>query len=119
MSRLLITGDRTLSPVYPTMVLVEMLRAVSNGQDIITGTNDGVEALVRSAGQEADVPVAVIENPTTPEGWIDWDARHAGISEDTTVLVIHADVHESRVGKSVLNTVPEDRVKLVTLADLL
>lgn len=118
-----ITGDRMMTAVYPGLVMLEMLNASAHGQTIMTGINDGVEALVRAIGEKAGVPVQVVEQkpldvPENPGHWIDWDARHLGLPSDCEVVSVHVDTHTCRVTMSALNVLPDERVRLVTLADL-
>ncbi len=118
-----ITGDRMMAVVYPHMVVVEMLKAAHAGKQIMTGVNDGVEAIVRSYGETTGIPIAVVEQkplatPENPGHWIDWDARHLGLPADTEVVSVHVDHHTCRVTMSALNVLPSDSVRLATTADL-
>lgn len=118
-----ITGDRMMAQVYPAMVMLEMLNAAAHGVAIMTGINDGVEALVRAVAEKAGISIEVVEqfplkDEANPGHWIDWDARHLGLPETCEVVSIHVDTHTCRVTMSALNVLPDERVRLVTLADL-
>ena len=114
MSTTFITGDRMLSPVYPPLVAVEMLRAVAQGDKIATGENDGVEAIVREFGKLAGIDVSVREGDKAA-----FDARHeALVKDEIPVVMIHVDPHESSVYASLARTTPDDAVRLVTPLDL-
>lgn len=118
-----LTGDRMMALPYPGQVMLELLRAVNEGKQIMTGTNDGIEALTRAFCEQAGVPVIVVEQmplqtPENPGHWIDWDKRHLSLPEDCEIVSIHVDHHTCRVTMSALN-VRGDDVRLVTLADML
>lgn len=115
-----ITGDRMESPFYPGFVVMEMLKAAVRGEQLMTGTNDtGVEAAVRRIAEDAGQPVLLVETPFTGEGKPDWDARHAGLAADVRVVVVHMDPMASHIGRSVLSHLPDDRVTLLSPAEML
>lgn len=100
MSNILITGDRTLSPAYPLLVAVEMLRAVAQGDAIFTGdTERGVDALVQELGKLSGVEVTATD----------------ALGESASVVFIHVDPHTSSRIKPFLG---DDTVRIVTMADL-
>lgn len=110
MSKIFITGDRTMAVVYPGQVAIELLRAVHAGKQIVTGDNVGVEEFVRILCEQADIPFETLPTPTGDDGRPDWDARHAVVDIET--VVIHADPHASSITKSIFNTIPEKLVRL-------
>lgn len=110
-----ITGDRSLGPLYPALVAVQMIKLASLGVKIVTGENTGVEQLVRSYGALAGLDIEVAAG-----GKAEFDERHAALAADNIpVILIHSDPAESSVYASVARTAfPDDDVRLVTLADL-
>lgn len=117
-----IEGDRQMTPFYPSVVSMEMLRALAKGQTIYTGTNEGgVEHLVRLIADEAEVPIQVVEHTYLPEDQrdmntygasVDWDARHKALPADVEVFVIHVDHQDCRESRSALATLDDDRVRM-------
>lgn len=112
-----ITGDRSLSPVYPALVAVEMLRAVAQGDKIETGDNGGVELIVREFAKLAGIEVSVLEGDKST-----FDARHAALAvAGTPLVVVHADAHASSMIPSILSAygdAGDDLVRIATPADL-
>jgi len=118
---LFITGDRQMSEIYPGMVAIEMLAALSRGDGLVTGVNEGVEGCVRALADAAGVSYATIGNPDTAlsNGKPDWDERHAVVAyQCDKAVAIHADPHASSIIKSLLR-VMDERTDLRTPADLL
>lgn len=122
MSRVFITGDRTGCLAYPALVAGQLLQAVAAGEQVVTGDNDGVEALVRGIAALGGVPVEVIETPRDASGTADWDRRHRLVILDgegpARVVAIHVDPFTSKVVASALQQWG-DGLQLVTEADLL
>lgn len=124
-TKVFITGDRLMTPFYPGLVIMEMLKARDKGMTVVTGTNDGgVEQLARMIADSAGMTIEVIEQsaldvPDNPGNWIDWDARHLSLSEDTEVVAIHVDPMTAREIVSAVNVLPPERVRLVTMLDLM
>lgn len=121
-TKVFITGDRSLSPAYLPLVSIEMLRAVASGVKVVTGDQPGVEALVRELARAAGIEVEVVtlavvsDKPTADE----WDARHTALVEaEIEVIAVHSDPHASSVVKSLFRTTSDDAVRVVTPADLL
>lgn len=118
-----ITGDRMMTPLYPGQVAVEMLRALAHGKNIATGDQLGIEEVVRVIGKLSEVEVEVVNSPImdVPEQWVDWDTRHKALLERDGLefVAIHVDPLSCTGVKSVLMTVPEDRLRLVSLEDFL
>jgi len=104
-----ITGDRSASPFSMGLVALEMLRALGNGDQLMTGAENGIEAMVRHLAEEAEVDV--IEVPTPPlEGDTRWDERHATI-RDTGVkrfVVVHGDPLASHLVASLERVLDDD-----------
>lgn len=121
--RVFITGDRQASPALAGQVAMQMLSAAGTGREVMTGTSDtGVEAFVRTIGAQAGFPVEVVENPRTEDGqYVDWDARHQALADagDVTVVGIHGDPQSSRILRSVIAVVPDERVELRSPVDFL
>lgn len=106
--------------IYPGQVAIEIMRALANGDDIMTGDNDGVESVVRAFSESAEFPVHVVPTPHQSEtGVADWDSRHQHLGDGVNVVVVHADPHASHIVRSLFNVVDEDRVRLVTTTDAL
>ncbi len=121
MSKVFITGDRQIAPIYVPLVYMEMLRTLGAGNTISTGTNGGVEMLVRTVAEQTGVTVEVVEQNTLDNGKPDWDTRHAALTADEDVLevlAVHADPFASSVVKSVMAHA-DDKMRLVGLADLI
>lgn len=119
--KVFITGDRQMTPIYPMQVTVEVVRALGKGAQIVTGTNVGVEQLVRELTDMAGVQVQVVEQTMLPNGKPDFEgrARAMAVLDDLTeVVAIHSDPHASRIIAALLANV-EDKTRLVTPADLL
>jgi hypothetical protein len=96
------------------------MRALAQGDGIATGDNDGVESVVRAFAETAEIPILVVPTPINAEtGKPDWDDRHRHLGEDTAVVAVHADPHDSSVVKSLFAILADDRVRLVTLTDVL
>ncbi len=125
MSGIFLTGDRMMTQLYPTVVLMLIAEAGRNGQRVLTGTNDGgIEQLVRHFANEAGFEIEVIEQsaldvPDNPGYWIDWDARHALLPDDVTLVSVHVDHQDCRETKSALAVLPDERVRLVTEVDMI
>jgi hypothetical protein len=111
-----ITGDRSLDALNPGFVAVEMLRALAKGEDIMTGDNGGVEAVVRTLAEQAEFPVIVVASPKNEAGYTDWDARHQGLSDEVRVLFVHSEPMSSRIGHSLVASLPEERVQMLSPA---
>lgn len=115
-TKVFITGDRSVDPVTAFGVTLPVLAGLVNsfGADVgfATGSmNSGVERAVRY------ILPGVTEFPhvNTDEGYIDFDARHKQVIEDADYVVfIHSDPLASRIGKSLVDIVPEDRLQMVT-----
>jgi hypothetical protein len=119
--RVFITGDRQFTPIYPMQVTLEVIRALGKGHTVATGTNGGVEELVRSLAEATDLNIDVVEHNTLPNGKPDFLTRAQAMSmvEDIVeVVVIHVDPHTSTVAAASLAHT-EDKTRLVTPADLL
>lgn len=110
---LFITGDRSNDMLNTGFVAVEMLRALAKGEDLMTGDNAGVERFVRDIAAHAEVPLLVVESPRTEQGYVDWDKRHTAFTDEVRVLFIHNDPQASRIGRSLLQNLPEDRLQLL------
>lgn len=111
-----ITGDRSESIVYPTLVMFEMLRAVgAAGATVFTGDSEtGVERFVREIAERCEVEVVVVNRYT------DIPEYHALIAPMVDeVVAIHADPHSSSVIASLMATFGDDDLRIVTPADLL
>lgn len=115
-----ITGDRRMAPFYPQQVAMEMLRAAGQGKKISTGTNPGVEEVVRAFGEQAGIDVQVVEHNTLPNGKPDFEVRAQALSilTDIDVVAIHADPHSSHIVRPLVTFLGE-KLRLVTPADLL
>lgn len=117
MSNVFITGDRQLTSAYGPLVAIEMLKAQAVGSKIVTTDMNGVAAMVRDLAQRAGVDIDVIPAPTDKA---DWDMFHSAVGQsfDPEFVVVHVDPHTSSVTKSVLAVAHEDKVRIVTHADL-
>lgn len=119
-----ITGDRSMTPITVGQVSLEMLRALGHGRTIITGSEGATEAVVAALAHAAEVPVEQYGTPVhTPEGHVDWDARHRAIAEahqhdDLEIVFVHSDPMTSRVGRSLFE-VWGDAVRIVSLHSML
>lgn len=103
-----------MTPFYPGLVAVEMLRALGQGAAISTGVNDGVEYCVRSLAKQAGLEVGVM-----PGGKPEFDARHAAVAAaGMRVVAIHLDPQASSVVKSLMREVPDDRIDLRTMIEV-
>lgn len=101
MTNIHITGDRSLSPVYPILVAVEMLRAVAAGDTVSTGdTERGVDLVVSQMGALAGVEVLVA----------------GSVPADSQVVFVHSDPHSS---SRIAPFLADDAVRIATPADLL
>lgn len=119
--RVFITGDRQFTPIYPMQVTLEVIRALGKGHKVATGTNGGVEELVRSLAETTDLNIDVVEQTMLPTGKPDFEGRAramAVLDDIVEVVVIHVDPHSSTVAKAALAEV-ESKTRLVTPADLL
>lgn len=116
MTAVFITGDRAAAPSMAMMVAIEMLRAVAAGDTIETGDNRGVEAQVRAIALETGIEVDVTPTPRNSDDERDWDARHATLEARgvRSVVFVHADPMASRIGESLMRTLPDEALSLVT-----
>lgn len=119
MARILFTGDRSFSPIYPGMVVMDLLRAVVAGDEILTGINDGVEQIVRDVAENVGLHVTVLPQGQLPNGKPDFDSRHKALPSDVHVRVYHVEPMASSVVASALTHVPDARVEILTPAELL
>lgn len=120
--KVFITGDRRFAAVYPTLIMLEAIRALGKGATIVTGTFDGgVEQVLRDILETAGVVPQIVEHSLDENGKPNfWDyAQVVGNDDDVVeIVVIHADPHASSVTKTFL-AAAEAKTRLATPADLL
>lgn len=112
MSKVFFTGDRSMTPFYPGLVIIEMFKRALAGDTILTGENTGVEAIVRDVAQAVGLEVEVVSNADT------WDARHESLADDVQVLAFHFEPMASSVVQSLFRVLPTERVTLVGELDV-
>lgn len=113
-----LTGDRSIDPANAVAMVgkaVAQLHFENKGEELqfVTGTEPGgVEFAARfvlPAGA-----LNVVERPKTEEGWTNWDASHKDlVSKVDAAVVLHGDPLASRIGKSVSDVFPEDKVRFL------
>lgn len=117
MSTVFITGDRQLSPIYPTQIAIELIKALGQGKTVVTGTLPGVEQVVREMLDKGEVAYTASEHPLA-DGKPNFPKyAELVLKHFDEVLVVHADPHSSSVVKAFL--MGGSKVRLVTPADLL
>lgn len=122
MTKLFLTGDRSFSPIYPGLVVVQMFKAALRGDKVMTGDNPGVEQLVRDIAAEVGLDIEVVATSFhAVTGKPGWDVRHKQLADagDIKVMVFHVEPMASSVVKSVMAVMPEDRYELLTPVELL
>lgn len=119
MAKLFLTGDRSFSPIYPGLVVIEMFKASLRGDEVMTGDNPGVEALVREIAEQVGLGLTVVPSTTCDDGRVDWDTRHKSLADDVAVRVFHVEPMSSSIVKSALRTLSDERVEIVTPVELL
>lgn len=120
MARIFFTGDRSFSPIYPGLVIMDMFKAHVAGDEILTGVNNGgVEQIVRDAAETVGLKIQVLPQGQLSNGKPDFPTLHKALPSDVQVRVYHVEPMSSSVVASVLTNVPDARVELVTPAELL
>jgi hypothetical protein len=117
-STVFITGDRTPTVAYPLLVALELMRALKEGQKIVTTDATGVAACVRDLARMADVEVDVIPLPANKESYPDYHLAVAN-AFNPDFVAIHVDPHSSSIIMSLIAmTHADDNLRIVTHADL-
>lgn len=119
--RIFITGDRSIDPgtAVPLVTLVLLKELVPLGimpgeVTIVTGENGGVEEAVRFVTNVVGLNTEVLHNAVGDNGYTDWDARHDIVDRTCDrALAFHPDVHSSRITKSLLARVAENKVEVI------
>lgn len=120
--KVFITGDRSAHPAMFGFAAIELLRAVGRGETVVTGESAGIEDAVRQIAKQADIEIEVaLDPPLGDNGKPDWDVRHKALAaqEDVRFVLIHSDPMDSRIGASLMRCVGDERLTIVTPADLL
>jgi hypothetical protein len=111
MSTVFITGDRSLNPVIAANAVLSVISQLLDQEpEIEIGTGDlegGVERAVRYF-----LPNAIeVKHNITDAGYVDFDERHKRVAGTfDRVVFIHPDPLGSRIGKSLVETVPESQL---------
>lgn len=113
-----LTGDRSIDPANAVAIVgkaVAQLHFENKGEELafVTGTEPGgVEFAARFI-----IPtgaLTVIERPKAPEGWTNWDKSHATIEPTVdAAVVLHGDPLASRIGKSVSDNFPPEKIRFL------
>lgn len=116
MKNIYITGDRRMHPGAALVVIGKLIieTIVENGEDVnfITGTETGVEAVVREMVPAKQL--TVVERSQTPEGYTDFDTFHKEIADKIDrAIIIHTDPLVSRIGKSASENIDELKVSFL------
>lgn len=113
-----ITGDRAINPIVAAGMVGKALAQLTFENDgeavrYITGNSgSGVEAAVQFIAPKG--ALSVTERSLTPEGYTDWDASHKELAQMVDgAIVLHGDPLGSRIGKSVTENFPEDKVRFI------
>lgn len=114
-----ITGDAYMSATYPTLIAVELLRAVSKGEHVITVDYQGaVPMILQGLCKQAGVEVTTVK----PDDGQDLDNFHFAVLnayDPTEVVMIHDEPMVSTVYQSLARVVGDDKLRLASYADLM
>lgn len=114
-----ITGDAYMSATYPTLVSVEMLRAVAKGEHIVTVNYQGaVPILIRGMAEQAGIELTLVE-PAEGEELDEFHRATLDAHDPTEVVMIHDEPMVSTVYQSLARVVGDDKLRLVSYADLM
>lgn len=115
-----ITGDRSMSPTYPTLIAVEMLRALAAGEDLVVTDQPGaVSMLTRGLAQQAGVELSTVK-PLEGEDLDEFHRATMDAYDITEVVVIHDAPESSSTYKSLARVVADDnKLRLVSYVDLM
>lgn len=113
-----LTGDRSMDPANSVAIVgkaVAQLYNENKGEELkfITGNHPGgIEFAARFV--IAKDALGIVERPTTEDGYIDWDLSHKKLVDSVDkAIVLHGDPLGSRIGKSVSDVFPEDKVRFL------
>lgn len=117
MTKVFVTGDRSMDPLTAVAVTIAQLnkfaKVKGNGEKIEVYTGDfetGVERAVRYLIGDANV----LFHDNDAEGHPDLDKLHKTAAETVDyALMIHGDPLKSRIGKSLAGHFPGDKLILV------
>lgn len=111
-----ITGDRKGHPAYVPLVAIEMLRAVAQGDKIVTSDNHGVDAIIREFGERAGIEVEVRPTPRDANGKRDYAAFMSDLDDDESfreLVILHLAPHESQLVANVVAHVDPEHSRIV------
>ena len=118
--KVFITGDAYMSPSYPILAAMELLRATAvKGQGVVTVNYPGaVPMLLQSIAKQVGLELLVVE--TTDDDELDEFHRNLLESiEVSEVVMIHDDALVSTVYQSLVRVVPEGKLRLASMSDLM
>lgn len=119
--RVLVTGDRSMPlPVAVPVAAITLLKLVgqSTAASFVLGNLPGVEQAARLVAGAAEVDeelVKLFEYTRTPEGYIDFVDTYGSLRESVDkVVVVHGDLHSSRIFRALLEVFGEDKIEVVS-----
>lgn len=118
--KVFITGDSYMSPTYPTLVAVEMLRATAvKGQGIVAVNYPGaVPMMIQGMANHVGLELTLVQ-PAEGEELDEFHRATLDAYDISEVVMIHDDAMVSTVYQSLVRVVPEDKLRLASASDLM
>jgi hypothetical protein len=118
--KVFITGDAYFSPAYPILAAMELLRATAvKGQGVIAVNYQGaVPMILQSIAQQVGLELTLVE-PAEGEQLDEFHRATLDAFDVSEVVMIHDDALVSTVYQSLVRVVPEDKLRLASMSDLM
>ena len=118
--KVFITGDAYMSPAYPIIAAIELLRATAvKGQGVVAVNFPGaVPMILQQIAASAGLELTLVE-PLEGEDLDEFHRATLDAYDISEVVMIHDDALVSTVYQSLVRVVPEGKLRLASMTDLL